>query len=374
MPPRSQLRCSGAARVYSSLNACPRATAAGKRDNTQEGDYNHKTVMEIEIFSVYHNQMVIETDLNPTKQQLARIRHRHLNCFLEAARTRKVSSAAFALSISQPAASKTLAELERILETRLFDRGGKGGLTLTPSGRVFLRYAGASIAALKEGLDGLAEARTPGSRVLMVGALAGVAAQFMPRAVKEFHDSHATIVRIITAANAVMLNQLRLGELDLVVGRLTRPEDMQGLSFTHLYSEPLVFVVRPGHPLAESDVFDFSMLEKLTLLLPTADGVMRPIIDRYLIAHGLGTLSNSIETRSPDFCRQYVRDSDAIWMISRGVVQHDVDDGTLRILNVDTSDTLGPVGLTIRADTNPSPTLRMMMDTVTRVARDFAHA
>lgn len=329
--------------------------------------------MEIELFSVYHNQMVIEVSPNPTKQQLARIRHRHLNCFLEVARSRKVSSAAYALSISQPAASKTLAELERILETRLFDRGGKGGLTLTLSGKVFLRYAGASVAALKEGLDGLAQARTQGSRVLMVGAMAGVAAQFMPRAVQEFRESHATIVRIITAANAVMLNQLRLGELDLVVGRLARPEEMQGLSFTHLYSEPLVFVVRPGHPLAGNEVFDFSMLEQLTLLVPTTDGVMRPIIDRYLISHGLGALSNSIETRSPDFCRQYIRGSDAIWMISRGVVQHDIDDGTLCILNVDTSDTQGPIGLTIRTGSEPSPTLRMMMDTVTRVAWDFSH-
>lgn len=329
--------------------------------------------METDLLSVYHNQMVIEAPLNPTKQQLARIRHRHLNCFLEAARARKVSSAAYALNISQPAASKTLAELETILDTRLFERGGKGGLTLTPSGRVFLRYAGASVAALKEGLDGLAEARTQGSRVLKVGALAGVAAQFMPRAVKEFRENHATIVSIVTAANAKMLDQLRLGELDLVVGRLARPEEMQGLSFTHLYSEPLVFVVRPGHPLADVDVFDFSMLEQLTLLMPTADGVMRPIIDRYLIAHGVSTLSNSIETRSPDFCRQYVRDSDAIWMISQGVVQHDIDDGTLHILNVDTSDTKGPVGLTIRADSEPSPTLRMMMDTVARVAQDFVH-
>jgi len=344
-----------------------------KRDYSEQTRYDYVVVMEIELFSVYHNEMVIKSGQNPTKQQLARIRHRHLNCFLEVARSHKVSSAAYALSVSQPAASKTLAELEHILETRLFDRRGRGGLTLTPSGRVFLRYAGASIAALKEGLDGLAEARTRGSRVLMVGALAGVAAQFMPRAVKEFRESHLTIVRIITAANAVMLNQLRVGELDLVVGRLARPEEMQGLSFTHLYSELLVFVVRPEHPLAGRDVFDFSMLEKLTLLLPTADGVMRPIIDRYLISHGLDALSNSIETRSPDFCRQYVRSSDAIWMVSRGVVQHDIDDGTLRILNVDTSDTQGPIGLTIRADSDPSPTLRMMMDNVARVARDFAH-
>ena len=95
----------------------------------------------------------------------------------------------------------------------------------------------------------------------MVGALAGVAAQFMPRAVKEFRESHATNVRIITAANAVMLHQLRVGELDLVVGRLARPDEMQGLSFTYLYSEPLVFVVRPGHPLADGDVFEDRELE-----------------------------------------------------------------------------------------------------------------
>ena len=55
------------------------------------------------------------------------------------------------------------------------------------------------------------------------------------------------------------------------------------------------------------------------------------------------------------------------------IVIRQTDDGTLRILNVDTSDTQGPVGLTIRADTEPSPTLRMMMDTVARVAQDYAH-
>ncbi|MDH3531839.1 MAG: pca operon transcription factor PcaQ [Gammaproteobacteria bacterium] len=315
--------------------------------------------------------MVISSDLATAKQQLSRIRHRHLNCFLEVARSRKVSAAAYALNISQPAASKTLSELEDILNTKLFERGGKGGLKLTASGTVFLRYAGASIAALKEGLDGLAQARMYGEPVLMIGVLPGVAAHFMPSAVRQFRETHATILRIITGPNSSMLNQLRLGELDLVVGRLARPNDMQGLSFTHLYSEQLVFVVRPGHPLVDFDPFDLSMLERMTLLMPTADGVMRPVVDRFLIAHGVGALPNSIEARSPDFCRQYVLDSDAVWMISRGVVAHDIHDGVLQALHVDTSDTQGPVGLTVRADTDPSPTLRMMMDTVTRAARDF---
>jgi LysR family pca operon transcriptional activator len=315
--------------------------------------------------------MAINDRLFASKQQLSRIRHRHLNCFLEAARSRKVSAAAYALNISQPAASKTLSELEAILDTKLFERGGRGGLRLTSTGTVFLRFAGASIAALKEGLDGIAQARMHEEPVLMIGALPGVAAHFMPAAVKDFRETHTTIIRIITGPNTSMLNQLRLGELDLVVGRLARPKEMAGLSFIHLYSEELVFVVRPGHPLADGKLFNPAQLENMTLLMPTADGVMRPIVDRFLIAHGVGNLSNSIEARSPDFCRQYVLDSDAVWMISKGVVAHDLHDGVLSALQIDTSDTQGPVGLTLRADTHPSPTLRMMMDTLVRAANDF---
>ena len=317
--------------------------------------------------------MVTKPASLPTKQQLARIRHRHLNCFLEAARSRKVSAAAFSLNISQPAASKTLAELESILGTRLFQRRGKGGLTLTAEGQVFLRYAGASIAALKEGLDGLAQVRLQGGPMLVVGALLGVAAQFMPGAIKEFQEAHNTVIRIITGPNKSMLNQLRIGEMDLVVGRLASPRDMQGLSFTHLYSEPLVFVARPGHPLVHDNPVDLALLENLTLIVPTGDGLMRPVIDRFMMAHGVVKLRNTIEARSSEFCRQYLHDSDAVWMVSLGAVEHDIEDGVLARLNVDTGETQGAVGLTVRARTDPSPMLRALMDTVTRFASEYPH-
>ncbi len=330
-------------------------------------------VMEIELLSVYHNQMVTDPAPAPTRQQLARIRHRHLNCFLEIARSRKVSAAALALNISQPAASKTLSELEDILGTRLFRRRGKGGLRLTPEGRVFLRFAGASIAALKQGLDGLAQVHSQAGPMLVVGALLGVAAEFMPRAIREFQEAHNTAIRIITGPNKSMLNQLRLGEMDLVVGRLASPKDMQGLSFTHLYTEPLVFVASPGHPLAHEHPVDLKQLEDLTLILPTGDGLMRPVIDRFLLAHGVVKFRNTIEARSSEFCRQYLRDSDAVWMVSHGAVDHDIEDGLLVKLDVDTGETQGAVGLTVNARTDPSPLLRSLMDTVTRVASEYPH-
>ncbi len=72
-----------------------------------------------------------------------RIKLRHIACFLEVARfkERVSKSAAEALHISQPAASKTIQELEQLLKSDLFNRSN-GMLFLTPFGEVvFHRYA-----------------------------------------------------------------------------------------------------------------------------------------------------------------------------------------------------------------------------------------
>ena len=48
-----------------------------------------------------------------------RIKFRHLQCFLEVARQSSVGKAAISLAITQPAVSKTIRELEDILEVKL---------------------------------------------------------------------------------------------------------------------------------------------------------------------------------------------------------------------------------------------------------------
>ena len=67
-----------------------------------------------------------------------RIKYRHLLCFLEIARQGSLARAADMLAISQPAISKTLKELEDLLEARLFARS-RQGVELTPAGTRFMR-------------------------------------------------------------------------------------------------------------------------------------------------------------------------------------------------------------------------------------------
>ncbi|MBS8259193.1 pca operon transcription factor PcaQ [Roseibium polysiphoniae] len=288
-----------------------------------------------------------------------RVKYRHVQCFLEVARRRSLVKAADALSITQPAVSKTLKELEDILEVRLFERSRKG-VSLTQFGEVFLHYAGASLAALKQGLDSVAQARMSGESYLNVGVLPSVAARIVPDAVQTFQsESVETTLTLITGPNTFLLSRLRVGELDLVVGRLADPEQMAGLSFAHLYSESVSFVVRRGHPLLYEKSGDLGGIADFPVLYPTKEAIIRPYIERLLITHGITRLPKRVETISNSFGRTYTLDTDAVWIISSGVVSRDIAAGELVELPLETSETTGPVGLTTRADAPPTPALLM---------------
>ncbi|WP_113568345.1 pca operon transcription factor PcaQ [Hyphomicrobiales bacterium] len=302
----------------------------------------------------------------------ARVKFRHLQTFVEVARQKSVMKAAELLHVSQPAVTKTIRELEEVLGVAVFEREGRG-IKITRYGEVFLRHAGAALTALRQGLDSVSQERSGDGVPVRIGALPTVSTRIMPKAMSLFlkEDTGARI-KIVTGENAVLLEQLRVGDLDLVVGRLAAPEKMTGFSFEHLYSEQVVFAVRAGHPLLSGAQSAFAHLGDYPVLMPTRASIIRPFVEHFLIANGIPGLPNQIETVSDAFGRAFVRASDAIWIISAGVVASDIEDGTLAVLPIDTSETKGPVGLTMRTDSIPSLPLSILMQTIREAATAIA--
>ncbi|MBB3659001.1 LysR family pca operon transcriptional activator [Rhizobium sp. BK650] len=302
----------------------------------------------------------------------SRIKFRHLQTFVEVARQKSVMKAAELLNVSQPAVTKTIRELEQALGVGVFEREGRG-IRITRYGEVFLRYAGAALTALRQGLDSVSQEKFGDAPPIRIGALPTVSTRIMPRAMELFLTENTwSRVKIVTGDNAVLLEQLRVGDLDLVVGRLAGAERMTGFSFEHLYSEQVVFAVRAGHPLLDAGKSLFADLGRYTLLMPTRSSIIRPVVENFLIANGVASLPSQIETVSDAFGRAFVRDSNAVWIISNGVVARDIVDGVLASLSVDTSETKGPVGLTMRTDSVPSPPLSILMQTIREAAREIS--
>lgn len=280
---------------------------------------------------------------------------RHLEAFLEIARRRSLSEAADALSVTQPAISKTLKELETLLGVTVMERG-RGGVALTQAGEVFHHYASLSVSALREGLDGIEQARRGSDRVLSVGALPSVAASVIPETARLYlEQGHGATLEIVTGPNGHLLDQLRSGALTVVIGRLGRPDAMQGLSFRQLYAEQVAFAVRPGHPLIADP--DLARLGAFPVLFPNRSAAIRPLVERLMVANGIGHLPRRIETVSNAFGRAFTRSGDAVWIISHGVIAADLAEGALVALPVDTALTLGPVGISTRAEETQTPDL-----------------
>jgi LysR family pca operon transcriptional activator len=284
------------------------------------------------------------------------ISYRHVRCFLEVARRASVGQAAEALAISQPAVSKTLRELEERLGAALFERAGRR-LRLTAAGRLFQKHAGLSLTELERGIRALRNEAE--GAVLNVGVLPTVATRVLPRAAAAFARTLPdACLRASTGPNRHLLAQLREGALDLVVGRLAAPDEMAGLVFEQLYSEAIVAVVRPGHPLLAGPGAD---LAGFPLILPPPDAIIRPAVEQHFLSLGRELPRAQVETVSLALGRGLVRASDAAWFISRGVVAEELAERRLVALPLPGLPHAGPVGLTLRSGQAPGDALAQLM-------------
>ncbi|MBA1205275.1 pca operon transcription factor PcaQ [Pseudomonas capeferrum] len=273
-----------------------------------------------------------------------RIKFRHLLCFLEIAHQGSLARAADVLAISQPAMSKTLKELEQLLKARLFERT-RQGVELTPAGTQFMRYAGPSVQALREGVSRVrGEAQAPSQ--IRIGVLSTVEGLLMPEVLCRLHQRHdALVISVVTGVSAQLLGQLRVGELELVVGRMTDSPQIQGLSFEHLYSESMTLVVRPGHPLLARQPVDRNLVNGYPLVVPPSGTTIRQHADSLFVQCGIALPIQRLETLSLALSRRCVLGSDAVWVAPRDAVLIDLGNGGLCELDLGVHEPGGSVGI-----------------------------
>ncbi|MET0544107.1 MAG: LysR substrate-binding domain-containing protein [Variovorax sp.] len=298
---------------------------------------------------------------------------RHLRCFVAIAQERHLARAAERLALSQPAVSKTLVELEVLAGTRLVERssaGRRGVQGLTPTGEQLLGHALRVLEALDASAEAIAPATGERAERLRIGALPSVAPALLPQALARLRAHWPALqVLVKSAANAVLLDELRAGELDLVAGRMSDPRLMTGLSFELLYTEPLVFVARGGHPLARRRAASVQAVLDYPLAVYAEGTIPRHNTESFFSARGLALPPNALQTLDLMVARAVVAASDAVWVTPLGAVRDDLEAGTLVRLRIDTPGTEEPVGLLLRSEAESSAACVAMIGLLRDAAR-----
>ena len=168
--------------------------------------------------------------------------------FVASADAGTLTAAAKRLHVSQPAATKSLAQLEADLGGALFERAGRK-LVLTRMGEALLPRARALLQQAEDLKSEAERWRSGEDGVLSVGAGPSVTYRLLPEAVARFYRAGRTVQLTIRAGAAnALLDQVLRGALDLVAADMGEAEHDPALRVHALPEEGVAALVRPGHP------------------------------------------------------------------------------------------------------------------------------
>jgi DNA-binding transcriptional LysR family regulator len=179
---------------------------------------------------------------------------RHLAALEAVARTRSFGGAARELGYTQSAVSQQIAQLERIVGQKLFDRpGGPRRVEPTEAGLLLLGHADAIVAQLDAARADMAALAEGAAGTLRVGIYQSVGAHLLPVLVRRFRAQWPLLaVRVLEeAAPGELLRLIEHGELDLTFADLPVPEGP--FEWTELLQDPYVLLVSARSELAKLD-------------------------------------------------------------------------------------------------------------------------
>jgi DNA-binding transcriptional LysR family regulator len=258
---------------------------------------------------------------------------RQLEYFVAVASEMNFSRAAERVHVVQSALSTSVSKLEKELGVELFDRS-KQQIKITPAGELFREHARAVIHTARLAKDSMSDYRGELSGTVELGSLVSFGALDVPKVLGEFHRNYPLVrirLRQSQTGSMAYLPAIADGSLDLALvsapDRFPARIEMQMLS-----KEPMLFVCRPDHHLAQRDCVGITELAEEDLIgFPAEFGLRRLVEDAFtaagitshtpyevaanysiaaaLVRHGLGTIfmPASETSRFPDLRAVAVR-------------------------------------------------------------------
>lgn len=178
---------------------------------------------------------------------------RQLEAFRAVMRTGSVTNAAESLHLSQPAVSRLIADLERAVGFKLFERSKGSSPTATPEAEAFLQEVERSfigLGTLRQVADDIRNFRMGQLRIACLPALA---TGFVPSVIETFLKLNpSTRIQLQTRSSSTVRFWVAAQQFDL--GLATPGGDVQGVIGEPFLSTRGVCVLPPGHALAERSV------------------------------------------------------------------------------------------------------------------------
>jgi DNA-binding transcriptional LysR family regulator len=291
----------------------------------------------------------------------ARLKTRQLMLLVAIDEARNIHRAAEALSMSQPAASKLLKDLEDMLGVSLFERLPR---EMRPNwyGEAMIRHARIALASLREAGEEVAALKAGRFGQVSLGAITGPALSLLPDAMATVAREHPSLrIQLTIESSDVLLERLVQGRLDIMIGRLFENQDKAGLRYERLTVEHICAVVRPNHPMLGVNALTLQELAQAAWIVPPTGSVLRHRFELMFHEAGLAPPTQIIETAALLFVTKMLQQSDFISVVPTDVARYYGQYGMLAILPIQLSCSMDSFGIITRTGWLLSPAARIVL-------------
>lgn len=301
----------------------------------------------------------------------ANLKPRHLQLLVALDDLRNVGRTAELLNVSQPAVSKTLAEVERGVGVSLFSRGPRG-LVPTVYGECLIRLCREMLRSLDAAGDELRQLRVGTTGRVRVGVLPVAAPVLVPRAAIRMQQRTPRSIVVLHEATADrLLPMLREGNLEIIVGTLPPMSMSGGLEVQLLHSgEGAVAVCGRQHPLALRPRIEVADLLRFPLLIPPRGTIYRDTVEKVMESLGLPNSLVQVESGSMTASNTYLRETELLSFYSPHLAKHYQRLGWLHILPLQVPSVRVPIGCFWLKNTEIGATTRLLIEMLGEVATE----
>ncbi|GMU84512.1 MAG: LysR family transcriptional regulator [Planctomycetota bacterium] len=288
---------------------------------------------------------------------------RPLRTFLAVARSLNFTKAAEELTITQPAVSRQIRQIEGELEVVLFERLGRS-VELTDAGRALVPLAEQLLGQIDRVVEAVRRYGTAAHGRLRIGASTTPGYYLLPPILGRFRRAHPGVELQFTVENSLAIERRILhNELDLgfVGGHLAS----EALSIEPIAEDEIVCFSTPDHPLAARRRVQAKSLGDQTWVVRERGSATRELFEQWLNKAG-AVLHKTIELSSPEAIKALVRVGVGISFMSIHALQDDLRRGELKRIRLAGLRLSRPIYLVRHPDKHISPALRAFLDEAQR--------
>ena len=215
-----------------------------------------------------------------------RLTVKHLRLIVAIADRGQLSLAAQALRLTQPAASRTLGEIELLCGDPLFERHARG-MTLTPTGELIARRARNALEEIEEAAEEVGRHRSGRGGTVRIGAVTGGAVGYVVPVIRALRAiAPDAEVHVEVGMSRALIADLEALRLDFVLARLPSEADPAAFAAVPASEEQVDLLAGADSPFASRRSVRLTELLNLNWVMQARGAPIRMAIEAAILAAG----------------------------------------------------------------------------------------